>query len=42
MLSVLLQITLSMLSMLPANKGLNWGDPTRSQIRYLLFEIHYL
>ena len=25
-----------------AVQGLNWGDPTGYQIRYLLFEIHYL
>ena len=22
--------------------GVNWGDPTGSQMRHLLFEIHYL
>jgi len=26
----------------PTAQGLNWGDPNGSQIRHLLFEIHYL
>jgi len=37
-----IQKTLDAIRYGTCTQGLNWGDPAGSQIRHLLFEIHYL